>query len=160
MFDACTAMTTPAKDPDLVNKVTLLQKVLFLLLYKDIALQTILMKSYIFTFVILMLVAVQAIKKEKEELPLCIQQKIEEIKQQPKWNPPAEVHEYNYSGKRVFYFSSNCCDRYNMVFDDKCEYICAPSGGVTGKGDGKCADFNTKAQYVKLVWKDDRESGR
>ncbi|HYK55988.1 MAG TPA: hypothetical protein VEV15_05880 [Flavisolibacter sp.] len=118
------------------------------------------MKSYIFTFVILLLVAAQTIKKGKEELPLCLQQKIEEIKQQLKWNPPAEVHEYNYNGKRVFYFSSNCCDRYNVVFDEKCEYVCAPSGGITGKGDGKCADFSTKAQYVKLVWKDDRVPGR
>jgi hypothetical protein len=114
------------------------------------------MKSYIFTIAVLLLVAAQTHKKEDNKIPLCIQQKIEEIKQQPRWTPPAEVHEYTYNGKRVFYFSSNCCDQYNMVFDEKCDFICAPSGGMTGKGDGKCADFSTKAQYVKLIWKDDR----
>jgi hypothetical protein len=47
MFNSCAAMTTPAKDPDLVNKVTLLQKVFFLLLYKDIAPKAIHTKSCI-----------------------------------------------------------------------------------------------------------------
>lgn len=114
------------------------------------------MKSYIFTAAVFLLVAAQSLKKES--MPLCIQQKIDEIKEQPKWNPPAEVHEYTYNGKRVFYFSSNCCDRYNQVFDENCVYVCAPSGGATGKGDGKCSDFSTQAQYVKLIWKDDRDN--
>lgn len=149
-------MSALTKDPDLVNEIALLQKVLFLLRYKDIVPQTILMKSYVFTIAILLLVATRPLTKEQEKVPPCIQQKIDEIKQQPRWNPPAEVHEYTYNGKRAFYFTSNCCDQFNMVFDEKCEYICAPSGGSTGKGDGKCADFSTKAQYVRLIWKDDR----
>ena len=114
------------------------------------------MKSYLFTLAILLLVAAKTMERDK--LPLCIQQRIDEIRQQPRWNPPAEVHEYSYNGKRVFYFTSNCCDRYIEVYDEKCNYICAPAGGATGKGDGKCSDFSTKAQYVKLIWKDDRTS--
>jgi hypothetical protein len=106
---------------------------------------------------ILLIVATSANRQEeKQQIPVCIQQKIEEIKQQPKWNPPAEVHEYVYLGRRVFYFSSNCCDRYNELYDEKCNYLCSPSGGMTGKGDGRCPDFSTKAQYVRLVWKDER----
>jgi len=31
--------------------------------------------------------------------------------------------------------------------------LCAPSGGITGKGDGKCPDFNEKAGEGKLIWK-------
>ena len=94
--------------------------------------------------------------KETNEIPSCISQKIEAIKAQPKWNPPAEVNEYLYNGKKVFLFSSNCCDQYNELFDENCNYICAPSGGFTGAGDGKCKDFNTVAKQVKLIWKDSR----
>jgi hypothetical protein len=31
--------------------------------------------------------------------------------------------------------------------------ICSPTGGITGKGDGKCEDFSTKAKHIKLIWK-------
>lgn len=95
-------------------------------------------------------------KQKPDAIPVCIQQKIEAIKAEPKWNPPAEVDEYLYNGKHVFLFSSNCCDQYNILYDENCEVICAPSGGLTGKGDGKCADFAESAKHVKLIWKDER----
>lgn len=91
------------------------------------------------------------------DIPSCIQQKIDSIKTQPRWNPPAEVNEYNYNGKRVFLFSSDCCDFYNTLLDTVCNYICAPNGGLTGKGDGKCPDFDQTAKHIRLVWKDPRE---
>ena len=28
--------------------------------------------------------------------------------------------------------------------------------GISGKGDGKCADFNEKSKLVRLVWEDNR----
>ena len=115
------------------------------------------MKSFLFTLTIFLTIAAEKCKRENESrIPDFIQQKIEQIKKEPKWNPPAEVREYNYNGKRVFYFSSNCCDQYNVVYDENCNVVCAPSGGYTGKGDGKCADFNEKAVEVRLIWKDDR----
>lgn len=115
------------------------------------------MKSILFTIVIFLTIAAEKCKRQKENsIPDCIQQKIDQIKKEPEWNPPAEVHEYSYNSKRVFYFSSNCCDQYNAVFDENCNMICAPSGGLTGKGDGKCADFKEKATEVKLIWKDER----
>jgi hypothetical protein len=90
-------------------------------------------------------------------IPACIQQRIDSIKKEPKWNPPAEVNEYTYNGKTVYLFSSPCCDFFNPVYGSDCNYICAPTGGFTGKGDGKCEDFNSTAKHVKLVWKDDRK---
>lgn len=89
-------------------------------------------------------------------LPACIRQKIDSIRREPVWNPPAEVHSYRYNGQTVYFFSSNCCDNFNMVVDEQCRYLCAPSGGLTGKGDRRCPDFNEKAQHLKLVWKDGR----
>jgi len=94
--------------------------------------------------------------ENKNTIPTCVQKKIDSIKTEAKWNPPAEVNEYIYNGQRVFLFSSNCCDQYIMLYDGSCNYICAPSGGFAGKGDGKCADFYENAKHVKLVWKDTR----
>ena len=40
-----------------------------------------------------------------DTIPACIQQKIDLIKKEPKWNPPAEVNEYTYNGKTVYLLS-------------------------------------------------------
>lgn len=88
--------------------------------------------------------------------PTCINAKIEVIKSQPKWNPPAKVSSYEYNGETVYFFTSNCCDQYDEVYDKDCNYICAPSGGLTGKGDGKCSDFSSTAKFIKVIWEDKR----
>jgi hypothetical protein len=94
----------------------------------------------------------------KKLIPSCVQQKIIEIKAQAKWNPPAMINEYEYNGQRVFLISADCCDQFITLVDDKCNYICAPSGGITGNGDGKCKGFYQKARHIRLVWKDERWS--
>ncbi len=91
-----------------------------------------------------------------QSMLVCVQKKIDSIKVQPKWNPPAQVDEYLYKGKTVYLFSADCCDQYTTVTDANCNIICAPSGGLTGSGDGNCDDFNTAAKHIRLVWKDKR----
>jgi hypothetical protein len=112
--------------------------------------------KYILFLLTLPFLAKPSCKSKQAAIPSCIQQKIDEIKSQPKWNPPAEITEYLYQEKHVYLFSSPCCDQYNMLYDENCNPICAPSGGYTGRGDSKCEDFKDKAKLVKLVWKDDR----
>ncbi len=92
-----------------------------------------------------------------QKTPVCILRKIDSIKKEPVWNPPAEIYEYEYQGKKVYAISSNCCDFFNTVVDEECKYVCAPSGGFTGRGDGKCKDFFKEAKQVRLVWKDERK---
>lgn len=94
--------------------------------------------------------------KSKPSTPSCIQQKIDVIRAQAKWNPPAEVNEYIFENKHVYLFSSPCCDQFNTLYDENCNALCAPSGGYTGRGDGKCAAFKDSAKHVRLVWKDER----
>ena len=90
-------------------------------------------------------------------IPICIQQKIDSLKQLPVSNPPSQVDEYDYNGEKVYGFSLGCCDMFYAVYNANCNYICAPSGGFTGRGDGLCIDFNEKAKLVKVVWKDERK---
>lgn len=92
----------------------------------------------------------------QQQTPACILQKIDSLKREPVWNPPAEIYEYEYDGSKVYAISSNCCDFFNTVIDSECKYVCAPSGGFTGRGDGKCADFFKAAKQLRLVWKDER----
>ena len=95
-----------------------------------------------------------------DALPKCIGKKIKDIRAEPVWNPPATVSKYSYKGQIVFLFSSNCCDQYNTLYDQSCNYICAPSGGFTGQGDGLCTDFDQVAKFIKVVFKDRRGSGK
>jgi len=68
---------------------------------------------------------------------------------------PVEINSYLYNGKTVYLVVSGCCDFYNSLYDETCQYLCAPSGGFSGKGDGKCADFADTATHQKLIWKAD-----
>ena len=90
------------------------------------------------------------------DLPPCVKLWIEAVKRQRVWNPAAQVTAYRYKGETVYLLSADCCDKYLKLVDSNCDYICAPSGGFTGKGDGKCVDFNEDAELIKVVWKDDR----
>jgi len=98
----------------------------------------------------------QCNNKNKSKVPACVLERIEEIKKENKWNTPAEINEYEFQGKTVYLVSSDCCDQYNSLFDSDCQVICAPSGGITGKGDGKCSDFTNVAKFTKQIWKDER----
>jgi hypothetical protein len=91
-------------------------------------------------------------KGNKDAVPTSIENKIDFIKKQPAANGPSAVHQYEYNGKKVYFFMSGCCDQYDSLYDETGKYLCAPSGGFAGKGDGHCTDFATKAQHIKLVW--------
>lgn len=67
---------------------------------------------------------------------------------------PVQIDEYIYNGKAVYLFTAPCCDQFNVLYNDSCKKICSPSGGITGKGDGKCDDFSKTARHVKLIWKE------
>jgi hypothetical protein len=60
---------------------------------------------------------------------------------------PAE-REFSYKGQRVGYHVAPCCDQLNTVTDAAGNYICAPDGGLTGRGDGLCTDFHETARPV------------
>ncbi len=88
--------------------------------------------------------------------PLCIRQKIETFKKEPKGNPPQSVVQYIHHNKKVFYIPPQCCDQYSDLFDDNCNLIGHPDGGFTGKGDGTLPDFFDDAKDAKIIWKDNR----
>lgn len=86
--------------------------------------------------------------------PTCIKNKIDSFKLKEVHERPQKVVEYIYKEKKVYYVAMPCCDFFNEVFDENCNYLGAPDGGFTGKGDGKIPDFIEHAKLVKTVWED------
>ena len=92
----------------------------------------------------------------KKDVPNCIEIKIQKIANKAVQNPPAKIWEWQVNGQRFYYFTSDCCDQYNYLYDDNCNIVCAPDGGFTGGGDGRCPQFNGQIEKI-LVWEDDRK---
>lgn len=88
--------------------------------------------------------------------PSFVDTKIAELQAKPKQNPAAEITEYTWGGRKVYLVSSDCCDQFNYLYNECGDVICAPSGGITGKGDGQCPDFSAQATNARLVWRDPR----
>ena len=86
------------------------------------------------------------------KIPTCITEMLYPVKDKPTWNQFIRVDSYLYQGKVVYLGTSDCCDQFNSLYDGDCNYICAPSGGFIGTGDGKCTDFSGKATPLGTVW--------
>lgn len=89
------------------------------------------------------------------DVPNCIEKKINKIANEPVQNPAAQVWKWEDDVNTYYYFTSDCCDQYNYLYDDKCNLVCAPDGGFTGNGDGTCPDFEGPI-VTTLVWEDPR----
>jgi hypothetical protein len=66
--------------------------------------------------------------------------------------PVVSIWEVSREGKPAYFFVAACCDRNNLLFDAGGQYICSPSGGHTGWGDGKCATPMDRETYAKFMW--------
>lgn len=156
----CSAMAALAKHSYLVNKIRFFQS--NVLMQRNVKIECQKTKFYemrklLFTFLTVITIIFSGCTKDTtRDVPGCISKYIKQIQKQPKWNPAAEIHEYEYKDKPAYLISAGCCDQYITLIDGQCKYICAPSGGITGKGDGKCADFYETAKHKRLVWKDQR----
>lgn len=85
-----------------------------------------------------------------------LQAKIWEFQSQPVTNPPRVVSKAVYDGKMVYYIAPVCCDIPSQLFEEDGKLICYPSGGITGRGDGKCASFLADKPAFSTVWQDTR----
>jgi len=88
-------------------------------------------------------------------IPACIESKIKNVIKNEVTNPPTQVWKWKVDGKIYYYITADCCDQYNYLYDNNCELICAPDGGIIGSGDGNCPEF-TGEILKTLVWQDQR----
>jgi hypothetical protein len=52
-------------------------------------------------------------------------------------------------GRPVYLFRAPCCDRYDQLFDTDGRYLCAPTGGFAGGGDGRCPAWAKELRYQR-----------
>lgn len=96
---------------------------------------------------------------ERRAHPEFVQKMIARFQGGPPENPPRTVTRYDYKGQTVYYVSAPCCDFQTELYDTQGKLICAPDGGITGRGDGKCPDFNRVKKDPLVVWQDTRKPG-
>src|SRR5436853_7637080 len=94
--------------------------------------------------------------RNEHPLPDCVREKIHQIMQEPVRNPPAEVWQYDFEERKVFFIPASCCDMFSELLDENCTLFCAPDGGIAGHGDGKCPEFFSLRKNRILIWQDKR----
>ncbi|WP_295528587.1 hypothetical protein [uncultured Pseudacidovorax sp.] len=65
-------------------------------------------------------------------------QEIRRLEANPSAKPTLPLHRVQYLGRRAYLLTSPCCDQFNYLYSAEGVLLCAPSGGLTGRGDGKC----------------------
>jgi len=91
-------------------------------------------------------------------VPLWLQSLILQYQAAPFGTAPVTVWQYQFRGQTVYYIPAPCCDQFNSLYDAAGNVICAPDGGFTGAGDGRCPEFRRDRTSEVLVWRDSRTS--
>ncbi len=112
----------------------------------------------ILVFILILFAGLFSCKKDDIEgkVPSCIRSKINKIQKAEVQNPPAHVSKWEVDGETYYYFTSDCCDQFNYLYDENCDAVCAPDGGLTGTGDGNCPQWQGTLES-HIIWEDDRE---
>ena len=76
---------------------------------------------------------------------------INDMISKPKNERPMQIYSCSGYGNPTYLVLAPCCDNFNTLYDQAGNKICSPSGGLTGRGDGRCADFNIS--MCKSIWK-------
>jgi hypothetical protein len=98
----------------------------------------------------------RAMRLDSSSRPLWLRQRIQNILSTRKRNPTIRILRYRYRDQTVYYESAPCCDQYSTLYDEKGAVLCHPEGGITGRGDERCANFNKRKTNELLVWQDPR----
>jgi hypothetical protein len=93
-----------------------------------------------------------------DQYPSWINEVIAKEESEPVANPPASLSGCMYKNQTVYYLPPRCCDISSVLFNENGEVICAPDGGFTGGGDGRCPDFFEERKDCEIIWEDSRAS--
>jgi hypothetical protein len=93
--------------------------------------------------------------------PRWVQRLITRLQSEPVRNPPAKILRYTHSRRSYYYVPPAAGDRFSALYNAAGKEICAPDGGITGMGDGKCPSFVrnmlSSREPGKVIWQDTRE---
>ena len=114
------------------------------------------LKNIIFTSLLMILFLLACSRETQVEHPAWINKLIKQLESEPVGNPPSSIWRYDYNGQVVYFIPAQCCDIPSTVYDADGNILCAPDGGITGEGDGRCPDFFSTRSDEQQIWKDPR----
>ena len=102
---------------------------------------------------LLLLIGLSMISCDRAKIdgPDCIQMKIQDSEQKGE-EDVVLVWEYKLDGEKYYGIVPGCCDRFTELYDEDCNLICYPSGGLTGGGAGDCPEWTDELGKGRLVW--------
>jgi hypothetical protein len=86
-------------------------------------------------------------------LPEWLRIRLADYDAQPGPAAPRAVYELRYGDGVAYYVKAVCCDQFDPLVDARGVLICHPSGGFTGRGDGKCPGALPPASEQREVWR-------
>ncbi|MCK4739384.1 MAG: hypothetical protein KAT46_05490 [Deltaproteobacteria bacterium] len=108
----------------------------------------------LFLSVLLVLTGARSIANASDNKhPQWVYELIEKLGSSPVANPPAKVIQSIYNNSTVYLLPPRCCDIQSVLYSEEGEIICNPSGGLSGRGDGRCTDFIFKKDST-IIWED------
>lgn len=116
----------------------------------------ILLKGFLLVFLVGILFLAGCLPRLSSN-PKWVDQLISTFKTETVGNPPQFIWRYDYKGQEVYFIPAQCCDQYSQLYNASGSLMCAPDGGFTGRGDGRCPDFFTLRTDETLIWQDTRK---
>jgi hypothetical protein len=68
--------------------------------------------------------------------PQWVDELIGTFEDAPVGNPPQSIWRYEYAGQVVCFVPAHCCDMFGTLYDAEGNILCAPDGGLNGRGGG------------------------
>jgi hypothetical protein len=92
-------------------------------------------------------------RAEVAGLPQWLRIRLADYDAQPGAAAPRAVFEVRYGDGVAYYVQAGCCDQLDPLVDARGVLVCYPSGGFTGRGDGKCPGALPPAVDRREVWR-------
>ncbi|HEY9024483.1 MAG TPA: hypothetical protein VIP05_09290 [Burkholderiaceae bacterium] len=86
-------------------------------------------------------------------LPDWLRIRLADYDAQPGPAAPRAVYEVRYGEGVAYYVMAGCCDQLDPLVDAKGVLVCYPTGGFTGRGDGKCPGALPPGSGRREVWR-------
>ena len=86
-------------------------------------------------------------------LPQWLRIRLADYDAQPGPAAPRAVFEVRYGDGVAYWVQAGCCDQLDPLVDARGVLVCYPSGGFTGRGDGKCPGALPPPADRREVWR-------
>ncbi len=92
-------------------------------------------------------------RAEVAGLPDWLRIRLADYDAQPGPAAPRAVFEVRHGDGVAYYVQAGCCDQLDPLVDARGVLVCYPTGGFTGRGDGKCPDALPPIAQRREVWR-------